>query len=45
MTLDAKVQVELPSKGVIVRRTGDYPAVYKVKRYFQTRKATPALRG
>ncbi|MDR2353898.1 MAG: hypothetical protein LBF22_12245, partial [Deltaproteobacteria bacterium] len=42
MTLDVKVQVELPSKGVIVRRTGDYPAVYKVKRYFRDEKGYPS---
>jgi hypothetical protein len=41
MTLNAKVQVELPSKGIIVCRSGGYPAVYKVLRTYRNEKGQP----
>ncbi|MDR2352286.1 MAG: hypothetical protein LBF22_03840 [Deltaproteobacteria bacterium] len=42
MTLNPKVQVELPKTGVIVRRSGNYPAVYKVLNFYQNEKGQPA---
>ncbi|MDR1052061.1 MAG: transposase [Deltaproteobacteria bacterium] len=41
MTLDPKVQVELPSQGVIVRRSGKHPTVYKVTETFRTEDGKP----
>lgn len=41
MTLNSKIQVELPATGVIVRRSGPYPAVYKVLSSFRNEKGQP----
>ncbi|MDR2367769.1 MAG: hypothetical protein LBF58_06635 [Deltaproteobacteria bacterium] len=41
MTLNPKVQVPVPAKGVVVRRSGAYPAVYKVLRSYRNGKGQP----
>jgi transposase len=41
MTLNAKIQVPIPDKGVVVRRSGAYPAVYKVLRSYRNEKGQP----
>jgi transposase len=41
VSLLSRVQVELPSKGVIVRRTGRYKYVYKVHRIFRCKNGQP----
>jgi hypothetical protein len=41
MTLNSKVLVDLPEKGIIVRRNGKYKAVYKVLRAFRNDKGQP----
>jgi transposase len=41
MTLNAKVQVPIPKSGVVVRRSGHYPAVYKVTRTYRNQKGQP----
>jgi hypothetical protein len=42
LTLNPKIQVELPESGVVVRRSGKYPAVYKVLRSYRNEKGQPA---
>jgi hypothetical protein len=41
MTLNAKVQVPIPTIGIVVRRSGPYPAVYKVTRSYRNEKGQP----
>jgi transposase len=41
MTLNAKIQVPIPSSGVVVRRSDTYPAVYKVIRSYRNEKGQP----
>jgi transposase len=41
VTLDPKVQVELPAEGVTVRRSGDRQTVYKVIRSYRDNKGHP----
>jgi hypothetical protein len=41
MTLNTRIQVDLPKSGVIVRRSGKYPAVYKVLRSYRNDKGHP----
>jgi hypothetical protein len=41
MTLDPKTQVPIPEHGVIVRRSGNRPTVYKVIRSYRNEKGQP----
>jgi hypothetical protein len=41
VTLNPKIQVELPSQGIIVRRSGPYPAVYKVLQTYRDQTGQP----
>jgi hypothetical protein len=41
MDLNSKIKVDLPDEGVIVRRSGAYPTVYKVIRSYRNAKGQP----
>jgi transposase len=41
MTLNPKIQVQVPAHGVVVRRSGNRPTVYKVLRYYRNEKGQP----